>query len=163
MAIERYKKQKELKKIESNYHFYICITMASPFITKPDYWSSIKTPVLDALTGNDDTIIDELSAEAVEQMKSFLNARFDVNIIFSQTGAARNQTIVMYCKDLALFHIFSIYNFRSIPEIRKTRYENALKWMQDVNEQRINPEGLPLNTKTFVKTGSNEKRINHQL
>lgn len=132
------------------------------FLVKEDYAFSINIPVLDALTGGDDAIIDELSAEAVEEMKAFLNARYDVTSIFEQSGESRNKIIVMYCKDIALYHIFSIYNFRMIPGIRKKRYEAALNWLQEVNEQKINPEGLPNNEKSFVKTGSNEKRISHQ-
>lgn len=132
------------------------------FLEKEDYAFSINIPVLDALTGGDDGIIDELSAEAVEEMKSFLNARYDVDAIFEAGGGDRNKTIVMYCKDIALYHIYSIYNLRMIPGNRITRYKHALKWLEDVCEQKINPEGLTLNTKSFVKTGGNEKRINHQ-
>jgi hypothetical protein len=136
--------------------------MAS-FLNKPDYFSSIKTAVLDALTGGNDAIIDELSAEAVEEMKSYLNTRYDVNLIFGAAGTARNKSVVMYAKDIALYHIYSIAAFHIIPETRVNRYKKALSWLQDVNEQSINPEGLPLNTKSLVKSGSNEKRINQQL
>ena len=133
------------------------------FLKKPDYFSSINMDVLDALTGGDDTIIDELSNEAIEEVKSYLNARYDVDTIFAATGTDRNKTVLMYCKEIALFHIYSIYTFRAIPEIRITRYKNSFKWLKGVSVQQINPEGLQLNEKTFVKTGSNEKRINHQL
>ena len=135
--------------------------MAS-FLSKPDYKYSINTLVLDGLTGGDDSIIDELSAEAVEEVKSYLNARYDVAAIFAAAGPARNKTILMYCKDIGLYHIYSIFTFREIPEIRVTRYKKAIHWLEQVCEQKINPEGLPIN-KTMIKTGSNEKRINHQL
>ena len=131
------------------------------FLSKPDYIYSINILVLDELTGGDDGIIDELSAEAVEEVKSYLNARYDVATIFDATGPERNKTILMYCKDIGLYHIYSIYTFREIPAIRVTRYKKAIHWLEQVCEQRINPEGLPMN-KTYVKTGSNEKRINHQ-
>ena len=135
--------------------------MAS-FLTKPDYFSSIDTAVLDALTGGNDAIIDELSFEALEEMKSYLNVRFDVVQIFSQGGTNRNKTVLMYAKDIALYHIYSRSGFFPIPETRVNRYKKALSWLQDVVEQTINPEGLPTNTKSLVKTGSNEKRINQQ-
>lgn len=134
-----------------------------PFIKKPDYFSSINTEVLDGLTGGDDTIIDELSAEAVEEMKSYLNARYDVKLIFGAVADARNKTVLMYTKDIALYHIYSMYGLMAVPENRTTRYKKAIQWLEQVCQQKINPEGLPLNEKTFVKTGSNEKRINHQL
>ncbi|CAN5531817.1 hypothetical protein BH11BAC1_BH11BAC1_24640 [soil metagenome] len=132
------------------------------FLSKPDYIYSINTLVLDELTGGEDSIIDELSAEAVEEAKSYLNARYDVAAIFAADGSERNKTILMYCKDIGLYHIYSIFTFREIPEIRIVRYKKAIRWLEQVCEQKINPEGLPIN-KTFIKTGSNEKRINHQL
>ena len=70
---------------------------------------------------------------------------------------------MMYCRDIALFHILSIYNFRVIPAIRETRYKKALLWLQEVSQQKINPEGFPINDKSFVKSGTNDKRINQQL
>lgn len=132
------------------------------FLAKTDFKFSIDLSVLDNLTGSDDTIIDELSAEAVTEMKSFLNSRYDVTVIFNAIGTARDKTIVMYCKDIALYHIHSLYNLRVIPAIRLNRYNHALQWMQDVCEQKINPEGLPVNTSSFIKTGSNTPRINQQ-
>lgn len=136
--------------------------MASPFLIKADYFSTIKTTVLDALTGGNDTIIEELSAEAVEEMKSYLNTRYDINLIFAATGTLRNKTVLMYAKDIALYHIYSYAAFYAIPETRVNRYKKALSWLQEVHEQIINPEGLPTNSKSLVRTGSNEKRINQQ-
>ena len=132
------------------------------FLAKTDYRFSISISVLNSLTGSDDTIVDEFSAEAVEEMKSYLNTRYDVTAIFNTTGTNRNKTIMMYCKDISLYHLYSISTMVVIPEVRVNRYKKALQWLEDVNEQKINPDGLPVNTKSLVKTGGNEKRINHQ-
>ncbi len=132
------------------------------FLVKTDFKYSIDLNVLDALTGGDDTIWQELSDEAVNEMKSFLSSRYDVVTIFAIIGTGRDKTIVMYCKDITLYHLYSLYNFKSIPQIRINRYNHALQWMQDVSAQKINPFGLPLNTSSFIKSGSNEKRINQQ-
>ena len=132
------------------------------FLAKTDYRFSISISVLNALTGSDDTIVDEFSAEAVEEMKSYLNTRYDVTAIFNATGTNRNKTIMMYCKDISLYHLYSISTMVAIPDVRVNRYKKALQWLEEVNEQKINPDGLLLNTKSFVKTGGNDKRINHQ-
>lgn len=132
------------------------------FLEKPDYVNTISTAVLDAITGGDDHIVNELSSVAVLEMKSYLNARYDVDAIFNALGAARDKMILMYCKDIALYHIFSYRSYKIVPENRVKRYEKALQWLADVNQQKINLDWIPLNTKSFVKTGSNEKRINQQ-
>jgi phage gp36-like protein len=132
------------------------------FLTKTDFRFSISITVLNSLTGNDDTIIDEIAAEAVEEMKSYLSLRYDTNLIFAATGINRNKSVMMYCKDIALYHIYSISTATVIPEQRVNRYKKAISWLEEVNEQSINPEGLPLNSNSMVQTGGNEKRINHQ-
>src|SRR5947207_12315131 len=111
------------------------------FLAKTDFKYSIDLTVLDALTGADDSIWVELSDEAVLEMKSFLNSRFDVTTIFTAVGLLRDKSIVMYCKDISLYHLYSIYSFKNIPQIRVNRYNHALQWLQDVNAQKINPEG----------------------
>ena len=132
------------------------------FLDKPDYKTSINTSVIDSITGGDDAILDALSAEAVEEMKSYLNSRYEVQVLFDAGGDDRNKTLMMYAKDIALYHLYSINTLSSMPQTRLDRYKKALSWLQDVSEQKINPEGLQLNNKSFVKTGGNEKRINHQ-
>ena len=132
------------------------------FLDKADYSTSINIAVIDSLTGGDDSIINTLSEEAVEEMKSYLNSRYEVQPIFDAGGDERNKTLMMYAKDIALYHLYSINTLSSMPETRMNRYKKALSWLQDVSEQKINPEGLQLNNKSFVKTGGNEKRINHQ-
>ena len=134
-----------------------------PFLEIDDYRFSIKIPMLMALVDNDDSIVHELTNEAVNDMTSYLNARYRADELFEKTGDARDKTLMMYCRDIALFHIFSIYNFRVIPAIRETRYKKALLWLQEVSQQKINPEGFPINDKSFVKSGTNDKRINQQL
>ena len=130
------------------------------FLAKTDYRFSISISVLNTLTGGDDTIIDEMSAEAVEEMKSYLATRYDTTTIFAATGSNRNKSLMMYCKDISLYHLYSISTMMAIPDARVNRYNKALKWLEQVSEQKINPDGLPLNTKSLVKSGSNEKRIN---
>jgi phage gp36-like protein len=95
-------------------------------------------------------------------MKSYLNARYDLKAIFDAVGDERDKMILMYCKDIALYHIFSYRSYKIVPENRVKRYEKALQWLADVNQQKINLDWIPLNTKSFVKTGSNDKRINQQ-
>lgn len=135
------------------------------FLDRPDYYTTINLTVLDTLVGGDTSIITELSLEAIEEMKSYLVSHYDVDAIFSAALATRNKTVLMYCKDIGLYHIFSLYSIRRMPAIREQRYKNAMQWLVNVSEQKLSPVGLPLNTNpesAFVKTGGNEKRINHQ-
>ena len=133
-----------------------------PFLETEDYRFGIKIPTLLALVDGDDSIVHENTDEAVNEMKSYLGARYNVDELFAQTGEGRDKTLVMYCRDIALYHIFSIYNFRVMPTIRETRYKKAMLWLQEVSQQKLNPEHFPVNEKALVKSGTNDKRINHQ-
>lgn len=133
-----------------------------PFLEIDDYHFGIKIATLNAITEGDDAIVHDSTDEAVNEMKSYLGARYNVDELFQNTGEGRDKTLVMYCRDISLYHIFSIYNYRTMPAIRETRYKKALLWLQEVSQQKINPEGFPVNDKSFVKAGTNDKRINHQ-
>ncbi len=133
------------------------------FLSKIDFRFSISTAVIDSITGGDDSIVDELAAEAIEEMKSYLNERYDVVTVFSATGTARNKMIVMYCKDIALYHLYSIPTLMTIPDNRINRYSKALTWLKDVRDQKLNINGLTVNVaNSLVKSGGNDRRESYQ-
>lgn len=135
----------------------------STFIVKADYAEAIKTNVLDAITEVDDNKLDTAETRAIEEMKGYLNARYDVTNIFNKTGANRNPIILMYVIDMTLYHLHSRINPRKIPDHRKERYTAAKEWLMLVNECKINPTDLPVladGVKDYVLTGSNPKRNN---
>lgn len=133
------------------------------FLVKSDYATSIKTTVLDSLTGSNDSLLNEISKDAIEEMKSYLIARYDVAKIFDIATDPRHKSILMYCKDIAIYNLYCLNPTVPMPDIRATRYQRAIAWLQAVNRQEINPVGLPLSTTSFVKVGGNDKRINQQL
>lgn len=133
------------------------------FITKTDYADSIKENVLDDITQSDDTKLDVATSRAVEEAKGYLNARYDIANIFNKTGDSRNPIIVMYCVDMALYHLHSLINMNKIPKARKERYDKATEWFKMVNAGDINPPDLPVptdETKDYVLFGGNNKRDN---
>jgi len=78
-------------------------------------------------------------AMAIDQMKSYLNGRFDTDAIFSATGSQRNQAIVMYLADITLYHLFAKLPQRMGMEIRQLRYETAIRWLEQVAAGKITP------------------------
>ena len=132
-------------------------------IDKGSFTTIISIAVIDKLTGGDDGIINTLIDTAVEEMKSYLCSRYDVAYIFDSGGTT--MLVNMYCKDITLYHLFSRSNQNQIPLIRETRYKAAIEWLNNVQEQKINPVGLRLLSdpeKAMVKAGGNTKRNNHQ-
>ena len=59
------------------------------------------------------------------------------------TGNDRNRLIVMYTADIVLYHLTASQPQKMGSEIRKERYERAVKWLEGVQAGRIVPD-LPL-------------------
>lgn len=137
----------------------------STFIVTTDYDASIHSEILNAIVRNDPAIIEVAEDRAIEEMKSYLTSRYDVDNIFSRQGAARHNLVLMFAIDMALYHLHSIHNPAKLPDVRVQRYERAIEWLKQVSKGMINPEGLPILTPQDEKGqflfGSNQKRGNH--
>ena len=87
--------------------------------------------------------------EAIEEISGYLRPKYDVEAIFSVgDGSAaamegRNRLIVMYTCDIALYHMAASLPQKMGIEIRRERYERAVKWLEGVQAGKIVPD-LPL-------------------
>lgn len=135
------------------------------FIESTDYPASIHAEILTALSRNTPTVIDECEERAIEEMKGYLSARYNVDEIFNKTGSARNKVILQYALDIAIYRLHIIHNPQKITEARVALYEQALEWLKQVNKGLINPPDLPVLTPQsefgLFQYGSNLKRSNH--
>lgn len=139
----------------------------SQFIDLKDYDASIHREILDALTREDDAVVEICEDRAIAEMRCYLSKRYDCDRIFSATGERRNQLVLMIAIDIAVYHIFTIHNPRNLSPIRKERYERAVKWLESVADEDISVDGAPLlpeevrvNKSNFLMK-SNRKRVNH--
>lgn len=139
----------------------------SQFIELKDYDASIHKEILDAVTREDEAVVEICEERAIAEMRCYLSKRYDCNKIFAATGGERNQLVLMMAIDIAIYHIISIHNPQSIKGIRKERYERAVEWMKAVADEDISIDGAPLlpeevrvNKSNFLMK-SNRKRVNH--
>lgn len=109
------------------------------FLTDSDYKSLICDEDLDIVIQSDIDVRAKAELMGIEQMKGYLNQRFDTTAIFAATGDDRNHLVVMYLVDIALYHLYSNLPNRLGLEQRRTRYEDALKWLKDVSNGLVTP------------------------
>lgn len=139
----------------------------SEFIELTDYDASIHREILDALTREDEAVVEICEDRAVAEMRCYLSRRYDCDRIFTETGDGRSQLVLMMAIDIAVYHIFCIHNPRNLSPIRKERYERAVEWMKAVAAGEISVDGLPLlppdtrEAKSNFLIKSNPKRVNH--
>ena len=91
----------------------------SKFIELSDYDASIHREILDALTREDDAVVEICEDRAVAEMRCYLSRRYDCDKIFTATGDKRNQLVLMMAIDIAVYHIFCIHNPRNLSPPRK--------------------------------------------
>ncbi len=137
-----------------------------PFLTLADYKAAIKDHTLAQVIENDQVTRNTAELNAQSQMESYLAARYDTAAVFAATGTDRNPAVVMYLVDMVLYHLHARISPDMVPALRKERYDLAIRWLEMVNKQQINPN-LPFpdpedgDTKEEVRYGSNPKRSHH--
>lgn len=90
-------------------------------------------------------IRDNAELEACEEIAGYLRPKYDTEAVFSAEGEERNRLVVMYAADIALYHMIAAMPQKMGSEIRKERYERAVKWLEGVQAGKIIPD-LPLAT-----------------
>lgn len=115
----------------------------SEFIKIEDYDATIHREILDALIRADESIIEVCEDRAVAQMRSYMSRVYDCDKIFAQRGSQRNQLVLMFAIDIAVYHIFCIHNPHNMSQIRVDRYDRAVEWLKGVQKGEIDVDGLP--------------------
>lgn len=135
------------------------------FINDEDYKVVIGDAALKVVSQASKENRDNAEFEAIEEISGYLRPVYDCNAIFSAEGKARNRLIVMYTADIALYHLAASLPQKMGMEIRKERYDRAIKWLEGVRAGKIIPD-LPLmeeadSTAAFGTVYHSEPRLHH--
>ena len=79
-------------------------------------------------------------------------------------GDNRNQQLVNYCIDVALYTVHSRIAPRNIPELRVKRYDDVIKWLKNVAQGKEITAAMPLiqpSQGMRIRWGGDVKRINN--
>lgn len=139
----------------------------SQFIELTDYDASIHREILDALTRNDNEVVEICEDRAISEMRCYLSRRYDCDKIFGMEKDRRIQLVLMMAIDISVYHIFCIHNPQKLSQVRKDRYDRAVEWLKAVGSGKINIDGAPLLPeetlagKRQYQMRSNRKRTNH--
>lgn len=134
------------------------------FITTTDLNTHIYAENLSAITDDDELLPAAAIDAAIAEAKGYLSS-YDTDAIFNATGDTRNGLLLMFCKDMAIWHLMNLCNAGSDRTVRQDRYERAISWLKSVQKGTVKPD-LPLiiddNRPTDqVLYGSNPRRESH--
>lgn len=113
------------------------------FIDIEDYKVVIGDTAFKVVSQADPVVVANAEMEAVEEISGYLRPVYDTEAIFSSTGSDRNRLLVMYAADIALYHMSASLPQKMGTEIRKERYDRAIRWLEGVQSGKITPD-LPI-------------------
>lgn len=126
------------------------ITMA--YLTMQELNTHLHDELVETITRGDYAITESAIDAAIAEAKGYL-ARFDTARIFTASGSKRNQLLLIFVKDIAVWHLINLCNAGNDLEFRQDRYERAVDWLKGVQRGDVSPD-LP---EREAESGKREK------
>lgn len=136
------------------------------FLTPNELKTHLYAENVSVITRDDDTILTAAIDGAVQEAKGYLGS-YDVKTIFEATGTERNTLLLIFVKDIAVWHFVNLCNAGTDLSLRQDRYERAVDWLKSVQKGNVSPDlpkaqtedGKP--TGGIIIFGSNPKKNQH--
>jgi len=122
------------------------------FLTSEDYSAVCDAATLDVIQQSDEATRQRAEVYAIEEISSYLRARYDMIASYTATGEDRNKQLVMITCDVALYHLIAWLPKRMGFEIRSERYKRVIEMLVDVHKKLV----LDLPTYTDPITGETD-------
>ncbi len=132
------------------------------WITKAELKTHMNIENIDVITGGDDTLVVSAIDGAVSEAKGYLKS-YNTDTILATTGTSRNALLLIFVKDIAVWHLIKLSNYQADIEYRGKLYDRAVSWLKAVQKGDVTPD-LPVSTAEYsgkINYGSNQKREQH--
>jgi phage gp36-like protein len=111
------------------------------FITSPDLSTGVYPEIKQQLARFDEIIILRNCAQAESELESYLSRRYLIRPELEKTGDARNALLVMACRDIAIYHLYTLAE--TMPNKVVKRYDDAIRLLKDYANGIISLVGVP--------------------
>lgn len=118
------------------------------FLTVDQMKTHIYAGVRNAITNNDDTLVQDAIDAAVAEAQGYLS-RFDTDLLFNVAGASNfkaDPMLLNSVKSMAKWHFITLANPNIDYEDAQIRYDDAVKWLEKIQSTKVVPKGWPLLT-----------------
>ena len=135
------------------------------FLTVHELYTHLYDEIVDNISRKDNSTPLHSIEAAVSEAKGYLS-QYDTDKIFSAVGNERNKLLLLFIKDLAVWHFVCLGNTCTDMELREKRYNRAIAWLKGVQKGDITPD-LDAKDESFddyvpkIIFGSNPKRDQH--
>lgn len=136
------------------------------FLSTAELQTHLYAENINVISRDDNTILEAAIDGAVQEAKGYLGG-YDVKAIFQAEGAERNALLLIFVKDIAVWHFLNLCNAGTDLRLRQDRYERAVDWLKAVQKGNVTPDlpkatddtGAP--TGGIIIFGSNPKKNQH--
>lgn len=113
-----------------------------PYLVKEDLNTHLYGENVNEITRGDDAIAENAIATAIAEAKSKLS-RFNLDALFNPDAAnyVTDVNLMNKVKDMACYHLITLCNSNVDYDVKKERYEFAIKWLNDVRDGKEDPDG----------------------
>lgn len=112
------------------------------FLTPEELKTHLYRESVETIARDDETIVVAAIDAAIQEAYGYLGA-YDREKIFSAEGAARNALLLIFVKDIAVWHFVNLCNAGTDLELRQDRYDRAIGWLKSVQRSETKPN-LPV-------------------
>jgi len=134
------------------------------FLTPEELNTHIYDDVRDAISESNNAKVEAAINAAIAETQGYMS-RYDITAIFGMADAARDPILLMYLKDIAVWHFLVLANPGVALEVRENRYKSAIGWLTKVQGGKVVPMGWPLEepaeSQSYFQYGSNPRRSSH--
>jgi phage gp36-like protein len=137
-----------------------------PYLTPSEINTHLYGEVNTENSRGDNTLLQAAMNAAIEEARGYLTA-YDINAVFEREGDTRNPILLLYVKDITVWHYIQLANPSVDMQLRLERYEKAIKWLEKVQSGKTNPNlpypavPPPDEPNNYMKWGSIYKRNNN--
>ena len=132
------------------------------YLSNTDFDLTIQDGNLQQIINNNEAIRQQAELVAIGEARSYLVQKYQFDAELLNTGDDRDAQLVNYICDLTLFHLHSRISPRNIPELRVTRYDNAIAWLKMCAMGDVTPKLLEYDIpQKVIRWGSQPKNQNN--
>jgi phage gp36-like protein len=132
------------------------------YLTPTDYTLQIQDVNLQQIINSNVAIRENAELLAEAEARSYLIQKYNFDAEVLKVGTARDPQLLAYIIDIALYHLHSRIAPRNVPELRLTRYENAVAWLKMCAYGDVTPKLAPITPAqgNRIRYGGNTKNTN---
>ncbi len=109
------------------------------FITIEDLRTHYYDEHASIITRDDDTILLAAIDGAIQEAKGHLGA-YDRDAVFKKVDTERNALLLIFVKDIAVWHFINLCNAGTELDLREKRYNRAVDWLKSVQRGDVSPD-----------------------